>query len=573
MKIHTRTLLIIGATVLALIVVLAVVAQLFVLSSYTQVEQQESATNVALVTGVLQEETQNLGESIHTWAVSDATYGFVEGRNPDYIHTVIDQPAFQEGLGVDGLLLYNSSGGLVYSRSFDTTGQGSPVTELTAYIAAHQSILPDPNGVKRKQGFVLLPSGPVIVAMHAILPEEGADTPGGTFVVVRSFNAGAVASLQNQVHLPVQIATLDNPEVATSPVAAALLQPSAAAVQNTITNQTTITGSTLVTAIDGKPALLLSVQTPRHMNEQASASLLFILCAFLVVGIIFVVVTELLLRRYILRHLTGLDTTLKEIGDRRDLSERIPVNGDDEIASLKESLNRMLAELAEKEAELAEANRKANLYLDIYLDVLTYEILNATIAYRGYAELIRESEGKDKDVYATRIIDLITRSREVIKNIETISAIYKNPPSRTPVNLGAVLSRVTKDFPGTAIACEGCDITVLADEKLDMVFKNILANSVKYGGANVQVTISARPTENGMTEISVTDTGKGIPDSMKPLIFDRFTKGSDTRSSYGLGLHIVKMLVEAYGGKIRADNRVAGHPEQGAALRFTLFPA
>ena len=96
MKIHTRTLLIIGATVLALIVVLAVVAQLFVLSSYTQVEQQESATNVALVTGVLQEETQNLGESIHTWAVSDATYGFVEGRNPDYAHTVIDQPAFHK---------------------------------------------------------------------------------------------------------------------------------------------------------------------------------------------------------------------------------------------------------------------------------------------------------------------------------------------------------------------------------------------------------------------------------------------------------------------------------------------
>jgi signal transduction histidine kinase len=574
-KIHTRTLVILGATIFSLIIILAIVAHFFVLSSYAQVEQQESATNVALATDQIQSETGDLGESIHSWAVSDSTYRFVQDKNSDYIRSVLDPSAFHEGLGIDGVLYYNTTGDLVYSRGFEGQDQktGTIVPELASYVDNHRDVLPNASGVKRKQGFILLPHGPVIVAMHAILPVSGS-TQGigkGTMVVVRSFDSAEVAALQEKVHLPVRISTLDSPDVAGSAEISELTGAGAPLVISHVLNQTTITGSTLVNGIDGQPVLLLEVQTPRHMNTQASASLIFILSAFLVIGVIYVIVTELLLRRYIIRHLTGLDTTMKEIGDRRDLSERIPVNGDDEIASLKQSLNSMLQELEEKEEKLAEAHRKANMYLDIYLDVLTYEILNAAMAQRGYAELILESEGKDKEMYVSRIIDIINRNREVIKNIETISAIYKHPPSKAPTDLGDLLTRITRDYPKIAITCKDDNISVLADEKLEIVFRNIIDNSIKYGGNEVQIAISAKSTENGMIEISVTDTGKGIPDSMKPQIFDRFTKGSEKRSSYGLGLHIVKMLIEAYGGRIWADDRVAGHPDGGAAIRFTLF--
>ena len=74
----------------------------------------------------------------------------------------------------------------------------------------------------------------------------------------------------------------------------------------------------------------------------------------------------------------------------------------------------------------------------------------------------------------------------------------------------------------------------------------------------------------GMVLVSVIDTVRGIPDDMKPNIFNRFMQDSDKRSSYGLGLHIVKMLISSYGGRIWVDDRVSGHPEQGAAIRFTL---
>ena len=308
-----------------------------------------------------------------------------------------------------------------------------------------------------------------------------------------------------------------------------------------------------------------------------SSDSLVITGAFLMVGIIYVLTTEVLLRRYIIEPLMDLDTAMINVGNKRDLSEHLAINGDDEIASLKTSFNRMLQELAQSQntlalqaVQLAEANRKANMYLDIYLDVVSYEILNAINSLDGYAELIKTRGGEKERDYAERILRILEKNRAVIRNIETISTIYKHPPLQERINLESIVDHVIRDYGSTISACEGCRVTVMADDKLGAVFTNIISNSVRFGGPGVEISISARDQPDGMVEISVTDTGPGISDAMKPTIFDRFMQNSSTRGSYGLGLHINKMLIEAYGGRIWADDRVQGHPEQGAAIRFTL---
>jgi signal transduction histidine kinase len=299
--------------------------------------------------------------------------------------------------------------------------------------------------------------------------------------------------------------------------------------------------------------------------------------AFLIVGIFYVLITEILLRRYIIEPLMDLDSAMINVGKKRDLSEHLAISGDDEIASLKTSFNRMLQELAVSQTtlamqseQLAEANRKANMYLDIYLDVVTYELLNAINSLDGYADLIKSRGGEKEKDYAERILRILDKNRAVIRNIETISTIYKHPPIQERINLEFIVDHVIKECGSTIPPCEGCGVTVLADAKLGVVFHNIISNSIRFGGPAVAIIIRARDQPDGMVEVSVTDTGPGIPGAMKPTIFDRFMQNSSTRSSYGLGLHITKMLIEAYGGRIWADDRVQGHPEQGAAIRFTL---
>jgi signal transduction histidine kinase len=123
------------------------------------------------------------------------------------------------------------------------------------------------------------------------------------------------------------------------------------------------------------------------------------------------------------------------------------------------------------------------------------------------------------------------------------------------------------------IVMEHCNRAVLANDMLGVVFDNLFSNCLKFGGPATEITVSSRDTPDGFLEVTVSDTGPGIPDAMKPLIFDRFMEDSRKRSSYGLGLHIVKMLVEGYGGTVRAEDRIPGDQQSGAAIRFTLRPA
>jgi signal transduction histidine kinase len=109
---------------------------------------------------------------------------------------------------------------------------------------------------------------------------------------------------------------------------------------------------------------------------------------------------------------------------------------------------------------------------------------------------------------------------------------------------------------------------VAADDLLVAVFANLIGNAVKFGGPGVLVRITARE-EDGTVTVSVEDTGPGIPDAEKPLVFEKFRKGGK-KSGKGLGLYIVRTLVERYGGRIWVEDRIPGRPEEGAAFRLVF---
>ena len=111
---------------------------------------------------------------------------------------------------------------------------------------------------------------------------------------------------------------------------------------------------------------------------------------------------------------------------------------------------------------------------------------------------------------------------------------------------------------------------VWANPLLENVISNLISNSIKFGGMEVQIDIGVVETENTVT-LSVTDNGIGIPDHLKLNIFDRFNQSSKSApGSRGLGLHIVKTLVNNYGGRVWAADRVPGKPGEGAAIKVIL---
>ena len=581
-KVSTRTQAILAATVFFFVVTLFVVANAFIQSTYTRIEIQQSDANTQLVRDQIRFESEQLGTKARDWAVWDDTYTFMEDRNARYRETVIGSPATYESLQLNGLILYDAEGRVVAAQGYDLVNRTlAPLPDDTIEVIGQTvPTLSNTRGGKKKQGIVLLRTGPALVGMHAILQTTGMGYGHGTIVMLQPFDEGRIETIRSHLHMPVRVWQLVSPGPEVTPDVSVLTAADAPARYNRIENASVISGFFLLNDINNQPALLVGVDTPRTASQQMVETLMYLVAAFAIIGCIFIVITGLLLKYYIVTPLTDLDDAMKKIGQNGDLSARLPVFGDDEIASLKRSFNGMLEEMQETETELksqgallAEAHRKANLYLDIYLDVLTYEILNVTISLQAYAELIRESGDVTNTEYADRITSALNRNLTVIRNIETISKIYKTPPGQMPVNLVEILTTEVRKFPGNNIRTETPGVEVIADEMLGIVFHNLFLNSIKFGGIGVTITVRSREVQGGFVEISVADNGSGIADDLKPLIFDRFMKGSDKRSSYGLGLHIVKMLIESYGGKVWADDRVPGNPGEGAAIRFTLKKA
>jgi len=104
----------------------------------------------------------------------------------------------------------------------------------------------------------------------------------------------------------------------------------------------------------------------------------------------------------------------------------------------------------------------------------------------------------------------------------------------------------------------------LDEDKLDQVFANLLENAVRHGQGSVRIAVD--PHNDGVA-VTISDEGPGIPEELVGRIFTRFWRDA-RRGGTGLGLYIVKGLIEAHGGTIE----VARAPGGGAAFRFVLPP-
>ena len=457
-----------------------------------------------------------------------------------------------------------------------------------------------PGGIAGRRGLSSIRNDPVVLAGYPVRYGNESTTPAGSLIMARLLDEERIGTLNQMLQIDGMLEPYpgNNNSVRLSASDEKRARGGAVIIQTDGDNELEVFA--LITGIENQPTFLLEkIKSTRPVYLQVQRSVLILATSIVFLGIVFLLVVQLLLQRFVLAPMTELDAGMKTIGSSGDLSLRIPEKGDEEILSLTRNFNRMLeevqqhqerlqdflteieqqrddlndarAELADRNRLLKNVNRKVNLYLDIYLDAITYEILNAVMGLRGYAELLKLNAVEDSEKnFANKIVALSEKSDNVIRNIETISRIYKNPAELKPMDLESTIRKETGSRPHAHIVVENCNRTVLANDMLGVVFDNLFTNSLKFGGKDTEIVVTSRETTDGLLEIGVSDTGPGIPDSMKNLVFDRFMEDTRKRSSYGLGLHIVKMLITNYGGTVWVEDRIPGDQGSGAMFRFTL---
>lgn len=216
-----------------------------------------------------------------------------------------------------------------------------------------------------------------------------------------------------------------------------------------------------------------------------------------------------------------------------------------------------------------EANHQANLYLDI----LMHDINNANLASLWYGDLLMDMLTGEPKETARKMMDGVQKSRAVIRNLETIRKIQVRRNDLRIVSLDTAIQKEIRYFPDAHIEYRENGIDVLADELLGEIFTNLIGNSIKFGGPDVRITIGVNIVQPATVEIVFSDTGPGIPDDLKRVIFRRFSQTATQSEGKGLGLYIVKTLLERYGGTITVSDRVEGDYSQGTIFRMTLKKA
>jgi signal transduction histidine kinase len=252
-----------------------------------------------------------------------------------------------------------------------------------------------------------------------------------------------------------------------------------------------------------------------------------------------------------------------------DYAQSAPVGGPDEVRALGQSVNEMSRQV--QAAQQAQRDFLAN---------VSHELKTPLTSIQGFAQAVLDGAAASPDAIrrsAGVIYDEADRMRRLVEGLLDLARldVGLHALNRAPLDLGLVLNAVVdklslraneKDVRLKAEIAPGLPAMVGDADRLAQVFTNLLDNALKHTPAGGMVSLAASPASNGV-EVSVKDSGPGIPPEDLTRIFERFYQVDKSRAKsggVGLGLAITKEIVAAHGGQIRAESVM------GLGSKFTV---
>ncbi len=358
-------------------------------------------------------------------------------------------------------------------------------------------------------------------------------------------------------------------------------------------------------AAAGVPFRAVKVMIPQGQTPVASTTTLAVMIAIAMVTIAAtLLVVHWVLRRLVLNPLNHLHSVSDEIS-RGNTNLRANIDTGDEFNELADAFNRMLRHMREGQEELRTVNSELDLRVDQlaqanlslyeanrlksdFLANMSHELRTPLNSIIGFSDVLRDISALDdkQRKYATNIQRSGQLLLEMINDILDLAKVEAGKMEVTPTSFELPnLLHAQCDMLGSLVDEKNVDLQVEVGEDLQPVFQdrpkiqqiltNLLSNAIKFTPDGGMITARAEMLSGDLFQLTVADTGVGIPESDFEVIFEKFRQSNAvlqndglTRqyAGTGLGLSIAKELCKLLGGEIRLSSQLG----TGSTFRVVL---
>jgi signal transduction histidine kinase len=570
------------------------VSQLTLLRGYEKIEQDDMRENVLRVVENYHNQAGRLNLVARGYAYWDEMYRFVQAPDPAFLASLGLTPNLFVAQQAHLIAILDEHNQILFLKMVDLKTRAPLVIPpgLAAYLQAGSPLLRQADlGLPEISGVILLDGRPMYVASVATLHSDFTGTPRGAVIVGRYLDEDVVAELANTSKLEVSTSLpsatgLPPDEMRAAAALAAASEPDKVYVQ-TLDSQT-VAGYAYIRTVEGRPAFILRVISPRSIYAQGLASFKYFVGVMALAGICLSGVFLALLYRMVWLPLRTLSYEIGTIRVSGDNTQRVSVRGSDELADLAVTINDMLASLEARTHDLkitqqAVENRSqqlesANKELEAFTSSVSHDLRAPLRAISGFARILDQDFRADLPNSAQHYLDRIRRNAEymgqLIDDMLALSRVGRKELQMELVDLELLVWQVLADFQAVGdlgqadVVVDTLPVCWGDRSLLRQVLVNLVSNAIKYSRQREAPHIQIGAQGQSPVTYYVKDNGAGFDMRFAGKLFGVFQRlhSADEYEGTGIGLATVRRILERHGGRIWAEAEV----DKGAAFYFTV---
>jgi signal transduction histidine kinase len=272
----------------------------------------------------------------------------------------------------------------------------------------------------------------------------------------------------------------------------------------------------------------------------------------------------------------GVVELVNKVNNQFDMDDQIMLETLVAPAAIAIDNARMVDELYQYTIELQYRNEE----LDAFAHTVAHDLKSPLSPMVGLARFLQEAYGLMSEEELKDSLHIIERSgykmTNIVNELLLLAQMRNTDVELEPLNMGFIvneaqqrLAHILEDKQCEIISPTVWPAALGYEAWVEEVWINYLSNALKYGGDSPTIEVGGDKQEDGMIRFWVKDDGPGIKPEQRKWLFTEFTRFSQIRAQgYGLGLSIVRRIVEKLGGQVGVDSD--GIPKKGSTFYFTL---